>query len=325
MTGAVDWTDTANRQVSGVSQVMINPAFEVSGPQHDAALLVLSAPFTTRQLVSGGPGRFPGGTGAVIAGWGLSNASDSGIDTSQLGWAQTVIQSVTYCSQPFSPSYPYDSASDLCAINPPTYDTNTCHGDSGGPLLAQDSSGDWIEVGLTSVGPADCDTQEPSYFTSLEPIAPWIEQEIAAVSSTPPSTGSTGGAGAPTSGASAGGSGSSPTNSGTTSATGEMVLMSIQDAHYYVNQVASHVRGAINIHVFSRKCSRTSSIRVTCTVDFWSGPNDYYAHVTVYYVSGPDAKTQWTDHYSVEWVNDHCYWHTNHRRTCAVHSRTGTY
>lgn len=37
---------------------------------------------------------------------------------------------------------------------------------------------------------------------------------------------------------------------------------------------------------------------------FSSDPDDYYGSVTVYYASGPGGLLEWTDTYTIHWVND---------------------
>ena len=75
-------------------------------------------------------------------------------------------------------------------------------------------------------------------------------------------------------------------------------------------------------HDYTAKCSRKSPTRFACSVGFWHGPNDYYGMVTVYYLTG--AVTEWTDSYTIHWVNDQCYHHSGHPRRCAIHTRRGT-
>jgi trypsin len=180
-TGAVDWTNTANRQVSSVSQVNVYPAFDPSGPTHDAALLVLSSPLNAAPIALWASGGLSAGTSALIAGWGMTSAGQAS-PTALLQWAPTVVQSATDCRQKAAlASFPYDTSTNLCAVNPPTYSTGTCNGDSGGPLLAQGASGTLVEIGLTSVGPTDCNTQQPDDFTAILPIASWVRNEASAV------------------------------------------------------------------------------------------------------------------------------------------------
>ena len=76
---------------------------------------------------------------------------------------------------------------------------------------------------------------------------------------------------------------------------------------------------------YSAKCSRRSSTRFTCTVNFSHGPNDYYGTVTVYFVSGPGGLTEWTESYTLHWVNDECYFHSGHPNRCTIHTRRGTF
>lgn len=181
VTGAVDWSNTTTRQVSTVSKVIVYPSFDPSTLDHDAALLQLSSPVSGTSVGLWGTGELDGGTGALIAGWGLTNPSDAGPDTFQLRWTNTVVQSETYCSQEGSSSdYAYDSSSELCAIEAPSHTTSVCNGDSGGPLLVQSSSGTWIEVGITSISLNSCDTQLPDYFTAVQPISSWVDSWIEA-------------------------------------------------------------------------------------------------------------------------------------------------
>jgi trypsin len=177
VTGAVDWTDAADRTVSAVKRVVVNPAFDPAGPVHDAALLVLSAPVSQKPIALWGTGQLPGGTGAWIAGWGDTYGGQNTVTTA-LQFASTVVQSSSACAQPILSNYVFDPGSELCALNYPSEHTGTCSGDSGGPLWTADSAGRPIEVGVTSVGPADCDTQTPDFFTSVLPIKPWIESWI---------------------------------------------------------------------------------------------------------------------------------------------------
>jgi len=79
VTGAADWTDTAHRQVLGVSRVIVDSAYDASATTSDAALLVLSTPTSApaiRLATSADPCLEQAGTGAVIAGWGDTYSGD---------------------------------------------------------------------------------------------------------------------------------------------------------------------------------------------------------------------------------------------------------
>lgn len=308
VTGAVDWTDATDRHISTVSQVIVYPSFDPSGPRHDAALLILSSPISGETIPLWGTGSLSAGTRAWIAGWG-DTYPGQGDPQTLLQWAPTVVQSTTTCGRPFLVGYPYDASSDLCAVNPPSFDTATCNGDSGGPLLAKDASGNLLEIGLTSVGPVGCDTQAPDYYTATLPIASWVQSEVTAAAPSrqaPPAPGQT--------------------SSSTQPAPASPPTMTISDARSYVRQTLDHLFGRSyrRGHATKLTCARMSSVRVRCGFMFWSGPNDYSGSVIVYYTV-QKGKTYWDTKYDTRRVNDHCYFHTRHRSSCATHPRNGSW
>jgi len=309
VTGAVDWTDATDRHISTISQVLVYPSFDPSGPSHDAALLVLSSPVSGPTIPLWGTGSLAAGTPAWIAGWGNTYAGQSDPQT-VVQWAPTTVQSTTFCGRPYLAGYPYDASSDLCALNPPSYSTGTCDGDSGGPLLAKDASGNLLEIGLTSVGPAGCDTQTPDYYTAIKPIASWVQTEVAAAAGsgqTPPATGQG--------------------SSSTAPAPASPPAMTLSDARSYVRQTLVHLFGRSyrRGHAVKLSCARISAVRVRCGFTFWSGPNDYWGNVTPYYYTAQDGNTYWDAKYKTNRVNDHCYFHTRHRSSCATHPRNGSW
>ena len=185
MTGAVDWTDQAHRQVSYVSQVRVDPLYDPSASTSDAALLVLSAPTTAPPIQLASTNNLAleqGGTSAYIAGWGETYGGDL---TTTLQFAPTVVQSADYCGQVDTSPFTNNPLVQLCALDYPADDTTTCSGDSGGPLVAFDVQSHAIEIGLTSFGPQDCPTDSPSFFTKVSPVYPWAQGVIRSVA--PPS------------------------------------------------------------------------------------------------------------------------------------------
>jgi hypothetical protein len=68
-----------------------------------------------------------------------------------------------------------------------------------------------------------------------------------------------------------------------------------------------------------------SAARFNCGANFSSGPNDYYGNVTVYYEFGAKKTLVWSDHYTLHWVSDHCYFHSRHRHGCRVSTRRGAF
>ena len=147
----------------------------------DAALLVLAASTTAPAISLWASGTVNAGTAALIAGWGQTYFERETL-TERLRWANTVVQGPEWCALHAPPFYEHD---ELCAINPPSYSTGVCHGDSGGPLLASSPSG-LIEIGITSHGYAECSTAEPSVFTRTDLIHTWVHEWSEAVKPPPP-------------------------------------------------------------------------------------------------------------------------------------------
>jgi trypsin len=317
VTDSVDWTNTAQRQLSTVSRVIVNPAYDPASDTYDAALLVLSTPTTapTIPLASSADDfLYDGGTGAVIAGWG--DTYDGGPPVEYLQWAQTVVQNPGYCSQ-FNPYF--DSYAQLCAVNPPDYSTGTCNGDSGGPIAADDA-GQLVEIGLTTEGPVDCNTDTADYFAATLPLSAWAESWIQAVAPPPPSRPPV-----PAPAPSTPSSSPSSTPPAQEPSAPTLPTLGVSTAKHYVRLTLAGGLG----RAFKRgsqytvRCTRESSTRFKCAVTFSSGPNDYYGSVTVYYVSGPGGLLEWTDTYTIHSVNDECYFHSGHPQRCRIDTRHG--
>jgi len=184
VTGALDVTAASSGQLSSVSKIIVDPAYSAATASSDAALLVLSKPISAPTVVlatSADLALNRPGTGTLIAGWGKTSGS-SGSGSALLQWASTAVQSPDYCSQYYAH---YDASVHLCTVNPPTYSTATCAGDSGGPLIAREANGAPVEIGLTSTGPSDCNTTTADLFTAVAPLSDWVHGVIRAAAAKP--------------------------------------------------------------------------------------------------------------------------------------------
>lgn len=316
VTDSVDWTNTSQRQLSTVSRVIVNPAYDPATDTSDAALLVLSTPTTAPTIPlasSADESLYDGGTGAVIAGWG--ETYDGGPPVEYLQWAQTVVQNPGYCSQ-FNPDF--DSHSQLCAVNP-DLSTGTCNGDSGGPIAAFDTAGQLVEIGLTTEGPVDCNTNTADYFAATLPISAWAQAWIQAVAPPPPPT-------PPAPAPSTPPPAPSTTPSGQHPSAPALPTLGLTAAKHYVRLTLGGGLARVFKHGFQYtvRCSRESSTRFKCAVTFSSGANYYYGNVTVYYLSGAGGSLEWTDTYTIHWVNRQCYLGSGHAQRCRVDTRHGT-
>jgi hypothetical protein len=301
VTGNVNWTSSP-RQVSGVSQVLVFPNYHTNGSLEgwgDAALLVLSTPTSAPSIplaTSANAERLQAGTGAQIAGWGRTYYEQEELQT-ELQWAKTVVQGKGYCEQHAPGFHPLGQ---ICTVNPPSFSTGTCHGDSGGPLIAAGPGGaSVVEIGLTSGGYGECSTALPSVFTRADLIASWVKGRIAAFD--PPT-------------------GSSPAPA--PPAAPKLPTLTRSKAARYVRQGLSEAFGVRFRHVrqYGDRCQAVDSTKQRCGVSWIYGPNDYYGSVTVYYAFNR-GEVVWNDRFTIHWVNDHCYFHTNHLSRCAIHTR----
>jgi secreted trypsin-like serine protease len=184
VTGSSDIRDEALRQVSKVSRTIIYPTFNRFKVHGDAGLLVLATPTTVPAVTLAGPtdaALFAPNTPTYIAGWGLSGTLRKLKRTPVLRRGATFVQERLYCRDHARAYYPFfNYSSQLCTITPPGFSIGTCHGDSGGPALAFREDGTPVQIGITSLGAADCDTHLPDIFTRIDRIYPWIAEQIAA-------------------------------------------------------------------------------------------------------------------------------------------------
>lgn len=192
VTASRDVRDTSVRQVSKVLRAIPYPGFNRFKLHGDAGLLVLATPTSAPPLALAGPEDallLGAGMPTFIAGWGLNDRGSRPKQSPILRRAATYVQRRTFCRNHGRAYYPFFNASlQLCTITPPGFAIGTCHGDSGGPALAYRADGTPVQVGITSLGPADCDTTLPDVFTRVDLVSPWVGEWIAATAagSTPP-------------------------------------------------------------------------------------------------------------------------------------------
>ncbi len=193
LTGSSDLRDRNARQLSKVRRALIYPGFDLYNLQGDAALLELGTPTTMPAIPLAGPedaALLGPGLPTYIAGWGQRGGRNSSNQTLVLRKARTFVQRRTFCRNHSRVYYPFFNFSfQLCTLTVPGFGSGTCHGDSGGPALAFRADGTPVQIGITSLGPANCDTRLPDIYTRADLVSSWVA-EVAAASAPPaPATG----------------------------------------------------------------------------------------------------------------------------------------
>jgi trypsin len=192
VTGSRDIRDQTVRQVSKVIRAIPYPGFNRFKVHGDAGLLILATPTTAPPVALAGPtdvALLAPNTPTWIAGWGLSGKPPRLKLSPILRRGATFVQRRLYCRNHARVYYPFfNYSSQLCTITPPGFAIGTCHGDSGGPALAFREDGTPVQIGVTSLGAADCNTHVPDIFTRVDQIYPWIAEQVAAAG-VPPAAG----------------------------------------------------------------------------------------------------------------------------------------
>jgi len=187
LTGNVDWAaPESEKQVSGVTRVIVCPCHDRQTAVGDVALLQLSTPTTAPAVTLASSPH--GGTAALLVGWGDTYPKQETL-VEGLRWARTVVQSPQSCEREASPFSP---ASEVCAIEEPDRQTGACNGDSGGPLLVTEPSapGGMVQIGVASHVYDECATTSPSVFTRVDAISAWVRGWAQALVSAPPASAS---------------------------------------------------------------------------------------------------------------------------------------
>jgi secreted trypsin-like serine protease len=299
-TGVSNLTKIDQTQVSEVERVLAYPGFDPTQLHGDAGLLILTAPVTAPPiaLATGADAAlYEPGDQLTVAGWGIDNRS-TGHAPNQLQAATVPIEEGSDCKEGTRRYYPFfDPQRQVCALDAPHFRITTCHGDSGGPAIATRIDGTPVEVGVTSLGDGSCNPASPAVFTRVDQISSWVQSWIDAVES-----------GGPT------------------------PQVKVPKAHIplLTRERSEEISGIAMEEAFGPKflhgqektikCDRVAKARLKCGVTWFQGPNDYFGKVTVFYAIRHNVVLAGV-HFTVNWVNDRCYFHSGNPQVCKVQTK----
>ncbi len=299
-TGVSNLTKIDKTQVSQVEKVLAYPGFDPTELHGDAGLLILTEPVDAPPIAlatAADSALYEPGNQLTVAGWGIDNRN-TGHAPNQLQSAQVPIEEGSRCKEGTKRYYPFfDPSRQVCALDAPTFHITTCHGDSGGPAIATRTDGTPVEVGVTSLGDGSCNPSSPAVFTRVDQISSWVQSWIDAVE-----------------------------------AGGPVPRIKVPKAHIptLTKERAEEISAIALEEAFGPKfthgkeqtikCERLSKARLKCGVSWFQGPNDYFGKVTVFYSIRRNVVLAGV-HYTVNSVNDRCYFHSGHPQSCKVQTK----
>ncbi|XP_011309612.1 serine protease snake [Fopius arisanus] len=177
----------AGAQFIRIKSIIQHPWYRRSQIYNDIALLKLSNPFKWSTTVkpiclhskSISEADINANVSIFVAGWGDTDFNGERSDKLMRTPSLNLVP-LTKCSE----SYPRSrriprglNDTVICAVDgDQTRRADSCHGDSGGPLLMLDTQSDTI-IGITSFGQT-CGSTAPAGYTSVFKYLDWIEQNV---------------------------------------------------------------------------------------------------------------------------------------------------
>lgn len=171
-----------------MANIFVHPDYRAANEHDgDVALIELAEAVPNpdlQNLYSGNPAE---GQNAVIVGWGAESATD--VDAADfLNEAVVPVVDQAVCSEAMGNGDGSSNVTEnmICA-GYETGGTDTCPGDSGGPLLVL-QDGEYRQVGITSWGPSDCgEPGQYGVYTRANSYIEWMQATTGLDTFTPPS------------------------------------------------------------------------------------------------------------------------------------------
>ncbi|XP_066927267.1 chymotrypsin-like elastase family member 1, partial [Clytia hemisphaerica] len=174
------WRPEGTQQKVGAKRVIMHPNYDRQTVNADVALIELSTPFRLNDRVVKAcmpqEGVYPpagNGSKCFIAGWGKTShprSSTRYLQQAELPVVQSPHEGCHYNEEVVCVGKGFTNQPDG------SQQPNACRGDSGGPLMCQQSNGSWTVEGVASYVHTYC-----KYYTAYAPVnkyLPWIKQYV---------------------------------------------------------------------------------------------------------------------------------------------------
>ena len=170
----------SGRDVDIVS-IIINPGFRVDPHLvNDLALLKLAEPLQTssfvRPICLPKPNRTEEIFNPMVIGWGLTEHGNTSTVLQELDMRISTQDSCLSAYRSHIATFQL-SESQVCAEGVVS-GTDSCKGDSGGPLMYLNLNSQWEIIGVTSFGTIKCDSSVPGVYTRVANHLDWIKTVI---------------------------------------------------------------------------------------------------------------------------------------------------
>jgi len=298
--------ESPQRVVSSAIRIAVFPGYSKTGHYGDAAILQLAAPISAPPVRLGGSEYWGTGTGAYMVGWGLTVGIPEEAGPAVLHYGTTTIQSPGFCQ---SKSSGFLATQQLCVIDAPSHVYSACFGDSGGPLLiGAPGTGEPIEIGIDSFGLSEeCETTLPQFYTRADLVSAWVSSKIAEYAPPPPAP-----APAPV-------PAPTPAPKVAPVVVPKLPRLTAGAARSYMTQaLLTELGGRFKgRRAYTGRCREVNETKQSCGTTWTVGGTDFYGNVTIYYAFEA-GKVIWNDRYTIHWVNDYCYFDSDHRNRCRV-------
>ncbi|XP_011642170.1 serine protease persephone-like isoform X1 [Pogonomyrmex barbatus] len=184
--GSEDLRNVGDAQRIRISNIITHPQYKRSVNYNDVAILKLSTPVRVAsnvrpiciQTKSLDTMNIQSNTKFIVIGWGATDLGEEG-STKLMKTPGLRLIDRESCAKSFTGfgKLPRGLENMLCALDTNvTRRADTCHGDSGGPLLMLVGSSHSI-IGVTAFGQS-CGGSTPGVYTAIYSYLEWIEEEV---------------------------------------------------------------------------------------------------------------------------------------------------